>query len=69
MDSVIQPLNNWGLKYFSVQDMFPSIGEEKLQVLLAFHAFEFEGCDQIPPSALYGKKTARKAWGAIDNVM
>ena len=48
--------------------MFRSIGEEKSQAFLPFHAFEFAGCDQTPPSAHYGKNTAREAWGAIDHV-
>ena len=47
--------------------MFRSIGEEKSQGLLAFHAFA--GCDQTLPFAHSDKKTAWEAWGAMDDVM
>ena len=43
-----------------------SIGEEKSQALLAFHAFT--GCDQTSSFAHYDKKTAWEAWGALDDV-
>ena len=55
------------LKYLPVHDMFRSIGEEKSQGLLAFHAFA--GCAQTSPFVHYGKKTAWEAWGAMDDVM
>ena len=44
-----------------------TIGEEKPQDLLAFHAFA--GCDQTSPFAHYGKKTAWEGWGAMDDVI
>ena len=47
--------------------MFRSIGEEKSQGLLAFHAFA--GCDQTLPFAHLDKKTAWEVWGAMDDVM
>ena len=46
--------------------MSRSIGEEKSQALLAFHAFT--GCDQTSSFAHYGKKAAWEAWGAFDDV-
>ena len=54
------------LKYLPAHDMSRSIGEEKSQVLLAFHAFT--GCDKTSSFAHYGKKTAWEAWGAFDDV-
>ena len=47
--------------------MFRSIGVEKSQCLLAFHAFA--SCDQTLPFAHFDKKTACEAWGAMDDVM
>ena len=47
------------LKYLPAHYLSRSIGEEKSQALLAFHAFL--GCDQTSSFAHYGKKTA---WGA-----
>ena len=47
--------------------MFRSIGEEKSQLLLAFHAFA--GCGQTLPFAHFDQKTAWEAWGAMDDVM
>ena len=43
-----------------------SIGEEKSEALLAFHAFT--GYDQMPSFAHYGKKTAWEALGAFNEV-
>ena len=47
-------------------DISRSIGEEKSQALVAFHAFT--GCDQTSSFAHYGKKTAWEAWGPFDDV-
>ena len=47
--------------------MFRSIGEEKSQGLLAFHAFA--GCDQTLPFAHLDKKTAWEARDAMDDGM
>ena len=47
--------------------MFRSIGEEKSQLLLAFHTFA--GCDQTLPFAHFDQKTAWEAWGAMGDVM
>ena len=46
--------------------MFRSIGEEKSQLLLAFHAFA--GCGQTLPFAHFDQKIAWEAWGAMDDV-
>ena len=54
------------LKYLPAHDISCSIGEEKSQALLAFHAFT--GCDQTSSFAHYGKKTAWEAWGAFNEV-
>ena len=54
------------LKYLPAHDISRSIGEEKSQALLAFHAFT--GCDQTSSFLHYGKKTAWGAWGAFDEV-
>ena len=54
------------LKYLPAHDISRSIGEEKSQALLAFHAFT--GCDQTSSFAHYGKKTAWAAWSAFDDV-
>ena len=44
------------LKYLQAHNMFRSIGEEKSQDLLTFHAFV--ECDQISSFANYAKRTA-----------
>ena len=54
------------LKYLPAHNISHSIGEEKSQSLLAFHAFT--GCDQTSSFAHYDKKTAWEAWGALDDV-
>ena len=54
------------LKYLPAHDISCSIGEEKSQAFLAFHAFK--GCDQTSSFAHYGKKTALEAWGAFNEV-
>ena len=55
------------LKYLPAHEISRSIGEEKSQALLAFHAFT--GCDQTSSFAHHGKKTAWEAWiSAFDDV-
>ena len=54
------------LKYLPPHDISRSIGKEKSQALLAFHAFT--GCDQTLSFAHYGKKTAWAPWSAFDDV-
>ena len=54
------------LKYLPAHDISRSIGEEKSQALLTFHAFT--GCDQMSSFAHYGKKTAWEAWGTFNEV-
>ena len=51
------------LKYLPAHDISRTIGEEKSQALLAFHAFT--GCDQTSSFTHYGKKTTWEAWGAF----
>jgi len=54
------------LKYLPAHDISRSMGEEKSQALLAFHAFS--GCDQMSSFTRYGKKTAWEAWVAFNEV-
>ena len=54
------------LKYLPAHDISRCIGEEKLQALLAFHAFT--GCDQTLSFAHYGKKAVWEAWSAFHDV-
>ena len=54
------------LQYLPAHDISRSISEEKSLALSAFHAFK--DCDQTSSFDHYGKKTARGAWVAFNDV-